>query len=84
MIDLILGFVSGGAGQGIIAAIVAAVIAFFTGKVYLSGRRHAKAKADKQLRKAVNEHSKDVQAAADAGARLDSGELRSDDGQRRD
>lgn len=84
MMDLISGLLGGLGGQGIIAAIIGVVIAFFTGKVYLSGRKHAKAKADKQLKDAIDDHSQDVQAAADAGSRPDRGELRDDDGFRRD
>ena len=84
MLDVLLGLVSGGGGT--LAAIAAVVAAFLGWGVHqnLKGRRTAKAKADKRLRDAVDEHAEDVQAAADAGVRSDTGELRSDDGFRRD
>ena len=84
MLDLLLGLISGGGGT--LATIAAVVVAFLGWGVHqnLKGRRAAKAKSDKQLRDAVDEHSDDVQAAADAGARPDTGELHDDDGFRRD
>ena len=58
--------------------------AFFGGKVYLKGRKHAKAKSDKELNRALQGFRDDAKTARDAGLRAVDSELRTDDGFRRD
>jgi len=67
----------------ILPAIVAAVIAFFTGKVYLKGRKDARDKSDKELQDALDDVKEVAKRARKAGDRAASRKLRADDGHKR-
>jgi len=64
-------------------AILAAIVAFFTGKVYLKGRRDSRAKSDKELLNALDDVREDAKDAVNAGERAARGDLRADDGYKR-
>jgi hypothetical protein len=63
--------------------VLAALAAFFGGKIYLKGRADARVKADKELQDAYEKVSGVVEWSRDAGNRVSDSELRTDDGYKR-
>jgi hypothetical protein len=59
------------------------VAAFFGGKIYLKGRKHARIKADKELQDALDDTKEVAARARAAGDRISDSDLRSDDGHKR-
>lgn len=76
LIDLVIG--------NWLPIIIGAVVAFITGKAYFKGRKHARAKADKELRDATDDMVEDLQDAARDSDDIDPDKLHDDDGFRRD
>jgi hypothetical protein len=68
----------------LIPIILAALAAFFGGKVYLKGRKDANEKSDRELQRAYARLSGVTRDADRAGDSIDATDLRSDDGHKRD
>ena len=64
--------------------LIGGAIAWFTGKAYLKGRKHAADKKDRQLKDAVDDLVKDAEDAGRSGDNSDPDSLHDDDGFKRD
>ncbi len=70
--------------DNLIPIAMAAVAAVFGGFFYRKGRKHAKAKSDRELFKALSDVKESARDARSAGDSAGSDKLRDDDGLRRD